>query len=517
MLEERVEQKISKSDLEFRCLLEKLPAAAYLCDASGLITYYNRHAIALWGRAPALNDPVDRFCGSFKLFSIDGIPIPRDKCWMALALSHGKEYNGEEIIIERPDGSRWTALAHANPFFDEAGKVCGAVNVLVDISDRRRTEEVLRQADRNKNDFLAMLAHELRNPLAPLRNGLQIMQLSNNNSAMAAEACKMMERQIGNMVRLIDDLLDLSRISKGKFELRKEKIDLRLVVQDALETSRPLIEGARHQLSVVMPTQPVFVNADRVRLAQVFANLLNNSAKYTERGGQISLIVERQGTDAVVKVKDNGMGISPAVLPKVFDLFTQADRSLERSQSGLGIGLSVVRGLVDMHGGIVEAASEGLGKGSEFIVRLSTVVSPALEAEQKDGGNAYIYAPSKYRILVVDDNKDAAISLAMMLKIMGHDTRTAHDGVEAVEAAQTFLPDVIMLDIGLPKLNGYDVCRRIRGAAWGKDMILIAVTGWSQEEDKRQSKEAGFNFHMLKPVDPQAVVKLLTGLLLTPA
>lgn len=517
MLDDSVEKKISKSDLEFRRLLEKLPAAAYLCDAQGLITYCNRHAVALWGRAPALNDPADRFCGSFKLFSVDGTPIPHDKCWMAQALNHGKEYNGEEIIIERPDGSRWTALAHANPFFDEAGKVCGAVNVLVDISDRKRSEEVLRQADRNKNDFLAMLAHELRNPLAPLRNGLQIMQLSNNDSAMTAEACKMMERQIANMVRLIDDLLDLSRISKGKLELRKEKIDLRMVVQDALETSRPLIEGASHRLSVVMPAQPVFVCVDRGRLAQVFANLLNNSAKYTERGGQITLTVERQGTDAVVKVKDNGMGISPAVLPKVFELFTQADRSLERTQSGLGIGLSVVRGLVDMHGGIVEATSEGLGKGSEFIVRLSTAVSPDLEAEQKDGGNGNIYAPSKYRILVVDDNKDAAISLAMMLKIMGHDTRTAHDGIEAVEAAQAFLPDVVMLDIGLPKLNGYDVCRRIRGKAWGKDMILIAVTGWSQDEDKRQSKEAGFNFHMLKPVDPQAVVKLLAGLLLTPA
>ena len=517
MLAEKLEQKISKSDLEFRRLLEKLPAAAYLCDAQGLITYYNRHAIALWGRAPALNDPADRFCGSFKLFSFDGAPIPHEKCWMALALSQGKEYNGEEIIIERPDGSRWTALAHANPFFDEMGEVCGAVNVLVDISDRKRTEEVLRQADRNKNDFLAMLAHELRNPLAPLRNGLQIMQLSGSDSVMAAEACKMMERQIGNMVRLIDDLLDLSRISKGKLELRKEKIDLRLVVQDALETSRPLIEGASHQLSVIMPAQPVFVCVDRVRLAQVFANLLNNSAKYTERGGQITLTVERHGTDAVVKVKDNGMGISSTVLPKVFDLFTQADRSLERSQSGLGIGLSVVRGLVDMHGGIVEAASEGLGKGSEFIVRLSTVVSPDLEAELKDGGNGNIYAPSKYRILVVDDNKDAAISLAMMLKIMGHDTRTAHDGMEALEAARTFLPDVIMLDIGLPQLNGYDVCRRIRGEPWGKDIILIAVTGWSQEEDKRLSKEAGFNFHMLKPVDPQAVVKLLTGLLLAPA
>ncbi|MBI3547379.1 MAG: response regulator [Gammaproteobacteria bacterium] len=507
---------MDKSDLEFRRLLEKLPAAAYICDANGLITYFNQRAIDLWGRAPKLNDSADRFCGSFKLFSVDGTPIPHDRCWMALALHDGKEYNGQEIIIERSDGSRWVALAHANPFFDDTGKVCGAVNVLVDISERKRAEDMLRQADRNKNDFLAMLAHELRNPLAPIRNGLEIMQLAGNDAGMAAEARKMMERQIGNMVRLIDDLLDLSRVTQGKLELRKEKIDLRTVMQDALETSRPLIEELGHQLRVNMPGSALYVSADRSRLAQVFANLLNNSAKYTRTGGHIWLTVERQGTDAIVKVKDDGVGISPELLPRIFNLFTQADRSLEHSQNGLGIGLSIVRGLVEMHGGIVEASSAGPGEGSEFSVRLSTVMSPALETASKQN-EANDRAASKHRILVVDDNKDAAISLAMMLKIMDHETRTAHDGVEALETAENFLPNVVILDIGLPKLNGYDVCRQIRQQAWGKDMVMIAVTGWSQEEDKRQSKEAGFNFHMLKPVDPQALVKLLAGLLLTPA
>lgn len=257
------------------------------------------------------------------------------------------------------------------------------------------------------------------------------------------------------------------------------------------------------------------MNADRTRLAQVFANLLNNSAKYTEQGGHIWLAVERQGTDVVVKVKDDGMGIPSDMLPKIFDMFTQVDRSLERSRSGLGIGLSLVRGLVEMHGGTVEAYSEGPGKGSEFVVRLSIAVAPVQEPSQPIGRDTGTHV-SKYRILVVDDNKDSALSLAMMLKIMGHNTWTAHDGIEAIEAVTRFRPDVALLDIGLPKVNGYDVCRRIRDQPWGAGIVLIALTGWGYEEDKRRSKEAGFNFHMVKPVDPAALEKLLSGLLLTP-
>jgi signal transduction histidine kinase/CheY-like chemotaxis protein len=435
---------------------------------------------------------------------------------MALALRDARAYNGQEITVERPDGSRRTVLANANPVHDESGKVCGAVNVLVDITDRKHAEDLVREADRRKSEFLAMLAHELRNPLAPLRNGLQIIRLANHDGTALEKACAMMDRQLGHMVRLIDDLLDLSRITNGKIELRKERIDLTAAVQDALETSRPLIEASGHQLTLTLPPQPVYVDADRTRLAQVFANLLNNSAKYTERGGRIWLTVERQGSDVVVKVKDNGVGISADMLPKVFDMFTQANRSLDRSQGGLGIGLSLVRGLVEMHGGSVEVHSDGQGKGSEFIVRLSVLLSARRGKQPVDGTGDNGRGSSKLRILVVDDNEDSAISLGLMLEIMGHATCTAHDGLQAVKVAESFRPDVVLLDIGLPRLNGYDACRRIREQPWGESLVLIALTGWGQAEDKRRSKEAGFNFHMVKPVDPTALEKLLAGLLVTP-
>jgi len=287
-------------------------------------------------------------------------------------------------------------------------------------------------------------------------------------------------------------------------------------VQDAVETSRPLIEASGHQLTVTLPPRPVYVDGDRTRLAQVFANLLNNSAKYTPQGGRISLLVERHGSDVVVTVKDNGVGIAADMLPKVFEMFTQVDHSLERSQGGLGIGLSLVRGLVEMHGGRVEVHSEGDGKGSEFIVRLSVLLSPG-RVRQQNGEDHSARCSSAYRILIVDDNKDSAISLGMMLELMGHETRMVHDGLAALEAALAFRPDVVLLDLGLPKLNGYEVCRRIREQPWGEAVVLIAQTGWGQEEDKCRSKEAGFNFHMVKPIDPDALEKLLAGLLVVPA
>jgi PAS domain S-box-containing protein len=506
-----------RNDLKFRRLLDQLPAAAYTCDTDGLITAFNHLALELWGREPKLNDPVDRFCGSFRLSAPDGAPIAHERCWMALALAECKDYNGHEIVIERPDGGRRTVLAYASPFVDDAGEVFGAVNVLVDITERKRVEDLLRESDRQKSEFLAMLAHELRNPLAPVRNGLHLMRLASHDRAIMEQARGIVERQIAQMVRLIDDLLDLSRITKGRIELRKERIDLGTVAQDAVETSRPLIEASGHELTVTVPPQPVYVDADRTRLAQVFANLLNNSARYTERGGHICLTVERQGSNAVVSVKDNGIGIPPEMLGKIFDTFTQVDRSLERSQGGLGIGLSLVRGLIELHGGSVEAHSDGHGKGSEFIVRLSVMLSPSAEPEQENSATGNVNGAPRYRILIVDDNKDSALSLGMMLKIMGHETQTAFDGASAVEVAESFRPEVALLDIGLPRLNGYDACRRIREQSWGKTVVLIAVTGWGQEEDKRQSKGAGFNFHMVKPVDPAALEKLLTGLLLTPA
>jgi signal transduction histidine kinase/ActR/RegA family two-component response regulator len=372
-----------------------------------------------------------------------------------------------------------------------------------------RLYDQLRDADRRKDEFLAVLAHELRNPLAPIRNALQIIRLSDDREARG-QARNLIERQLVQMVRLIDDLMDVSRISRNKLELRKERVDLARVVQSAVETSRPLIEQMGHDLTVILPPRPVVIDADLTRLAQVFLNLLNNSAKYTEPGGRIRLTVERQGGDVAVSVQDTGIGIPADKLPTVFNLFSQVEGSLSRSQGGLGVGLSLVKRLVEMHDGSVEVKSEGLGKGSTFTVRLPVLIEASRPPGRVEREEA---APkSNLRILIVDDNRDSADSLGMMLRMLGNDTRTAYDGEEAVAASAAFRPDVILLDIGLPKLNGYEACRRIREQSWAKGMVVIALTGWGQEEDVRRSHHAGFDYHMVKPVDLEALMGLLAGL-----
>jgi CheY-like chemotaxis protein/two-component sensor histidine kinase len=314
-------------------------------------------------------------------------------------------------------------------------------------------------------------------------------------------------------VRLIDDLLDLSRISRGKVELRKERTDLAAVVQNALETSRPVIEQRGHELAVRLPPEPVFVEADVTRLSQVFANLLNNAAKYTEPGGRIALTVERRGKEVAVSVRDNGVGIPAHMLHQIFDMFTQVDRSLERSQGGLGIGLSIVKHLVDMHGGSIEANSQGPQQGSEFVVRLPAAAAVKAKPAPTAEGRAAPDRPSgRLRVLVADDNADSVSSLALMLEFLGHEVRTAQDGQEAVEAAEAFRPDAILLDIGMPKMSGYDACRRIREQPWGSGLCIAALTGWGQDEDKRRSREAGFDRHFVKPVEPAALETMLAGL-----
>ena len=317
-----------------------------------------------------------------------------------------------------------------------------------------------------------------------------------------------MERQLEHLVRLVDDLLDVSRISRGKLSLRKERLTLSSVVEHALEVCNGLVKGQAQELTVNLPDEPFYVDADKTRLAQALCNLLSNAVKYSDRGSRIWLSVERDGHEAVIRVRDEGIGIEPEMLPKVFDLFIQVDRSLEKSQGGLGVGLTIVKRLVEMHGGTVEAFSEGYAKGSEFVIRLPialTVVKDQRASEDKEPP----LPPGQHRILVVDDNVDAASSLAMMLKIMGNQVRTAHDGVEAVEAASDFRPDLILLDIGMPRMNGYDACRRIREQSWGKNPFIVALTGWGQEDDKRRSHEAGFNGHLVKPVEPAALERLL--------
>lgn len=374
--------------------------------------------------------------------------------------------------------------------------------------ERLRLIKQLQDADRRKDEFLATLAHELRNPLAPLSNGLHLLKLAGDDPELIEESRGMMERQIGQMVRLIDDLLDLSRISRGKVVLRKERAELMAIVRQAIETARPVIEQRDQELTLSLSGRVIFVDADVTRLSQVFANLLNNAAKYTDRGGRIRLSVDSDGNEAVVRVRDNGIGIPAEMLPRVFEMFTQVDQSLEKAQGGLGIGLSLVKGLVELHGGAVEASSAGRGAGSEFTVRIPALA--ATEPAPRATSNSDVGATSaKSRILVVDDNRDAAISLAMMLKVMGNDTQLAHDGVEAVEVATNFRPDVVVLDIGMPRMNGYDACRRIREQDWGSSALMIALTGWGQEEDKRRSEEAGFDAHLVKPANLAALRELI--------
>ncbi len=860
-----------RGDLEFRRLLEKLPAAAYTCDHQGLITYFNQHAVALWGREPKLNDAEDRFCGSFKLFSLDGSLIVHEQCWMALTLRENKAYNGHEIVIERPDGSHCTVLAYANPIHDELGTLIGAVNILVDITERERVdekrskllarereargeaetlnevartlaaeldlqvlvqkvtdagtkltgarfgaffynainqqgesyllytlsgapreafaglgiprntplfeptfrgtevvriddvlqdsrygqnpphhgmpqghlpvrsylavpvvsrtgdvlgglffghpepgifteraermaagiaaqaaiaidnarlyaqaqeeiaertraetfqagqtrvlelialdaplsdvlqalvrtieeqsrsgllgsfllldhdgvhlrhgaapslpeaynraidgiaigpesgscgtaaytkkpvyvsdvatdprwvnikelalphnlracwstpvcssqgevlgtfamyyrevhhaseedlrlvelatrtasiaierkqaEEALRESDRRKDEFLATLAHELRNPLAPLRTDLELIRMLAEDRAELAETRARMERQVRQLTRLVDDLLDVSRISRGKIQLRKSRTDLASILESAMEAARPDIENLRHKLSIKLPRSPIYLDADADRLAQVFSNLLNNAAKYTPEGGAIGIAARQQGKDVVVTVKDSGIGIPADWLPRVFEMFAQVHRSADQRSGGLGIGLMLVKRLVEMHGGTIEACSDGPGHGSKFIVCLPAAM-PDQEWMHDDKEEEGVRS-TQSRILVADDNRDAAEALVDLLKALGHEVRIAYDGVQALEVAVSFRPDVAVLDIGMPKLNGLETARRMRTESWGKGVKLIALTGWGQEQDIRLSQETGFDHHLVKPIGLTSLQKLL--------
>jgi PAS domain S-box-containing protein len=506
----RAEAALRRSEERWRTMAEALPNLLWTDLPNGQCDWLSSQ----WGKYTGI--PENELLG---LNWVEKVLHPDDRdrtvaAWQA-ACADLADYD-VEYRIRRHDGEYHWFKTRGVPIRDEAGKIVYWFGTCTDIQDIKQAEqqlaevhEVLREADRRKDEFLATLAHELRNPLAPIRNGLQVLRLAGNDRIAMEQARTMMERQLAHMVHLVDDLLDLSRISRGKITLRKERMELAKVVQQAVETSRPAIEQAGHELTVALPPGPIFVDADATRLAQVFSNLLNNAAKYTEHGGRIWLTVRRQGAEAIVAVRDTGVGIPAHMLAKVFEMFTQVDRNLERAQGGIGIGLSIVKRLVEMHNGSVEAFSGGHGMGSEFVVRLPVVLSILPDSGSREHEPI---GPSKRRILVVDDNRDAAVSLAMMLNLMGNETQTAHDGVEALELIPVFGPQVVLLDIGMPRLNGYDTARRIRAEAWGASIILIALTGWGQEEDRRRSHEVGFDQHLVKPVEPAALEKLLAKL-----
>jgi PAS domain S-box-containing protein len=505
----QVQDALRESEERLRTLSNNLPHGAVyqgMGDREGRrrVTYISAGVERLLGVTPA-----EVMADAYNLYGlVHEEDLPRMAAAEEAALRDSAPFDCEFRSHTRGGALRWVQ-ARSAPRRLPTGETVWE-GILTDVTDRKRAEEALREADRRKDDFLATLAHELRNPLAPLRTGLHLLRLAGPDRATAEQALAVMERQLAQMVRLIDDLMDLSRITRGKLRLRKERVDLADVVRSAVETARPLIETSAHRLAVALPPEPVWLDADPTRLAQVLANLLNNAAKYTERGGDISLTAARAEGEVVVSVRDTGIGIAAEHLPRLFEMFSQAAPALERSQGGLGIGLALVEGLVEMHGGTVAAKSEGPGKGSELVVRLPVADASPVPAPSVPGGERPGASLGR-RVLVADDNRDAADSLATMLRLAGHEVHAAHDGQEAVEAAAWFRPEVALLDIGMPRLNGYEAARRIRELPWGKGVVLVAVTGWGQEEDRRRAREAGFDHHLTKPADPAAIERLLAG------
>lgn len=636
---EQLNARLRESERRFREMIDALPAAIYTTDAEGRLTHFNRAAAEFSGRVPNLG--TDQWCVSWNLYYPDGTPMPHDESPMAIALKEGRIVSAAEAVLERPDGTRVWFTPYPTPLLDAVGRVVGGINMLMDITERKRTERVLHESEeryrtvaeqvkdyaifridiqgraltwnqgvqrilgfaeaeflgqdiveiiftpedvqsgavqreldtaaaqgtasndrwmrrrngerffangvttalksdsgelvgftkvmrdvteqhqmqnqieeqaerladesRRKDEFLAMLSHELRNPLASIVNATQLLRLQQDRNPIQTQAHGIINRQVAQLAHLVDDLLEVSRISTGRIRLNAEHVDLRSIIQRALETTQPQVSRKGQSLAQSLPDDPLWVMGDPMRLEQVVVNLLNNAVKYTDRGGDILVALHREGNDAILRVRDTGVGIAPDMLPRIFDLFTQADRSLDRAQGGLGIGLSLVQSLVSLHGGRVAARST-LGKGSEFIVTL-----PILPPQDSQTAVTLTEAPPAHalKVLVVDDNIDAAQSVAMLLQALGHDARLAHDGVQAMKAALEYRPDVVLLDIGLPLVDGFAVAKRLRQEPALGDVVLVALTGYGQESDRQQSREAGFDHHLVKPVDFAKIESIL--------
>jgi PAS domain S-box-containing protein len=510
----RAEEELRQAEERMRSVVNHVIDGIITIDEQGKVESFNPAAEKLFGyaRAEVIGQNVKLLMPEPYHGEHDGYIANYVRTGQAKIIGIGRE-----VVGRRKDGSTFPMELAVSAF--HIGPRRFFTGIVRDITERKRLEHELRQrldelaeADRQKNEFLAMLAHELRNPLAPICNALHLIKMPGADRLTVDEARDMMERQTHHLVRLVDDLLDVSRIIRGNIELRKEPVDLAMAVTRAVETAHPVIDAHGHQLNVSLPEHPVFVEADLVRMAQIIANLLTNAAKYTDVAGRIWLTVEREDDHGVVRVRDSGIGIAPEFLPRIFDVFIQGDRSLARSQGGLGIGLTLVKRLVEMHGGTVAASSAGLGEGSEFVIRLPALSEAQIRTTQERPGvqSHVIHAP-KRRVLVVDDNVDAAKSIAMILKLSGYDVHCVHDGPTALEAAQAYRPDVVVLDIGLPGMSGYEVAQRLRERPEFKRTPLVAVTGYGQDEDRRLSKEAGIDHHLTKPVDPSALQRFVAS------
>jgi PAS domain S-box-containing protein len=488
------------ADHSYRVLIEAMQQGAAGLSSDGVITYCNRSF------AEMLNSPQEKVVGA----AVAGLlpPSQRETFEALLGQGHFRSSQGELELQNRDTTIRPVHVA-LNPLeLIDGTTIC---LILTDLTEHKQHQD-LQNASRRKDEFLAMLAHELRNPLAPILNAVAILNHLGPADEKLTYGREVIERQAHHLARLVDDLLDVSRISLGKVKLQKERTELAAVVARAVETSRPVIDARGHRLRLSLPSKEMQLDADPTRLAQVISNLLTNAAKYTDEGGSIWLTTERVGGEIVIRIRDTGMGIAEDLLPRVFDLFTQGDRSLARSEGGLGIGLTLVRRLVELHGGTVEATSDGAGRGSEFIVRL-----PAL-AEEEHSGDRHADRPNALpgqasrSILLVEDNRDGAESLALLLKLMGHQASIAYSGAEAIELARSLSPQAVLLDIGLPGMSGYEVALRLRRLPGYESVVMIAMTGYGQEEDKQRSRDAGIDHHLTKPLDLATLKGLLENL-----
>jgi PAS domain S-box-containing protein len=500
----QAEEALRESEERFRLLVEGVQDyAIFRLDPEGRVQSWNQGAEILKGYSAA--EIIGRHFSTF--YTADAILQDKPAWELRMAIEHGRvEDEGWRV---RKDGTRFWANVVITALRDADGRLNGFAKVTRDMTERRNLEALL-EVDRQKDQFLAILAHELRNPLAPIRNALEVMVQPQVTPDAGARAREIAERQLKNMTRLLDDLLDVSRIRQGRIELRREIIGLSAILTSSVETSQPLISDRQHQLTVESPAQEVWVEGDPVRLSQALTNLLNNAAKYTDPGGRIWLTAARSDGDAVIRVRDSGIGIDPLMVPHVFDLFVQADRRTGVSATGVGIGLTLARRLVELHGGRVDAFSPGIGLGSEFVMRLPVVEASRVPTSDVRAESAKSPAErNALRVLVVDDNVDAADGLALLLDLQGHQTRVAYDGATALEAAAEFRPDIAILDIGMPMMDGYELARRLRKAPETEKTVLVAMTGWGQEEDVRKATEAGFHHHLVKPSEPAVLEELL--------
>ncbi len=500
------EHALKESEIRFQLAVKAAGFGVYSHDLRRNQSWWSPELYALVGVAPGTPITLD---------VAQGITHPEDRERMMRAMQGALDPSGsgelaaEFRVVRRDTGETRWVYTRAQTVFEGEGAGRAAVNhtgVMLDVTERKLAEEALRRADRQKNDFLAVLSHELRNPLAAIRNAGEILARVAGDTRAARAALAMLARQTGQLTRLVEDLLDISRIAQGKVSLREEPLEIGEILDQAVETVRPLVREKAHRLIVRKPFAPLHVRGDRARLVQCVGNILHNAAKYTDPGGEIEVRVQSAGGEVAIEVRDNGVGIAPEVLPYVFDLFVQSDRALDRSQGGLGIGLSVVRHLIQQHGGSVSAASEGVGRGSTFTIRL-----PRLDrAPRAASAQAAVRGPRR-RVLVVDDDADAADSIAMLLQLEGHEVEVAYTALAALEAAARLAPDVILLDIGLPRMDGYEVARRLRANEALRATRLVALSGFGRVEDRERAREAGFDDHLVKPASIEALERALAG------